>query len=419
MSLNNTLTVRILVFMFAGVVLGLLLRFLSSLGIDSTYSIGKVLVIGGDVFLSLVQMPVVPIVFVAIVCGICSFEKAHAISRMGLRSLFWFVITTASAIFLAVIAANIFNVGSDLHLEAINKITLSYTPSLWQFVHDVVPSNPIKAMVDSNMLQVIAFSVLFGIGINISGEHGRKIASFFYDLNVVGTKYIALLMHLAPYGIFCLMATLLASQGFELIMEMLEYFVAVLLALFLHAAITFSSILYFSKLSPRVFFHKVYSTMLFAFGLSSSNTSIPIMLDTVEHKLGVSKRVASFVVPFGININKNGTAIMQSIATLFIANAYHVNISLVGYAILFFMVVFISLGTVGAPSIGLVTLIVVLKQLGLPIEGMALVIGVDRLLDMVRTSVNVTGNALVACLVGQAEKQLNYEVYYKTESPLI
>ncbi len=404
--------------MFAGFFLGLLVRALLSFGIDISYFLDNVLVIGGDVFLALFQMLVVPMVFVAIVCGICSFERSHAISKMGLKSLFLFIITTTVAILLAIIAAGIFNVGSEMQLETVNKMPLSYMPSLWQFIHDVVPSNPIKAMAESNMLQIISFSVLFGIGINISGEHGKKIAAFFYDLNAVGVKYITLLMYLAPYGVFCLMAVLAASHGFKLIIEMLEYFVAVLLALFLHAAFTFSMMLYFSKLSPKVFFHKIYSTMLFAFGLSSSNASIPISLDAVEHQLGVSKRVASFVIPFGTSINKNGTAIMQSIATLFIANAYHINISLMGYVILFLMIVFISLGTVGAPGVGLVTLIVVLKQLGLPIEGMALVIGIDRLLDMVRTAVNVTGNAMVACLVGQSEKQLNHEVYHKIEASI-
>ena len=411
--MNNNLTVKILIFMVAGVVFGLAMKFLSSFGMPGTYFINNVLQLGGKAFISLMQMLVVPIVFVSIVHGITSFEGFGAVGRVGFKSVQWFLITTISATLLALIVANIFSLGSDLYLDVAAKgnIVQNGTPSLWQFVSNIIPDNPIKAMAEGNMLQVIVFAILIGIAINASGENGRRIAAFFSDLNAICTKYIMMLMSIAPYGVFCLIAVLFIEQGFELILGMLDYFLAVLSVLLLHALVTFSIILRISNLSPVVFFSKMYSVMLFVFGISSSNATIPIMLDTVERKLGVSKSIASFVIPFGVNVNKNGTAIMQTIAAIFIAHIYHVPISIIGYFTLVAMVILVSIATAGVPGIGMITLVMILKQLGLPVEGIALILGVDRLLDMVRTAVNVAGNSMIACLVAKSEKQIDYRVY--------
>lgn len=412
--MNNALTVKILIFMVLGAVFGLLMKVLLASGVGGAGFINDILTFGGTAFIALFQMLVIPIVFVSIVCGINSLEKTTTIGTIGLKSLGWFVTTTLLASALALLIASVFNLGSNLFIEVASKpglVASNVTPSLWQVMGDIIPHNPFKAMIEANMLQIIVFSILTGIAISIAGESGRRITIFFADLNVIGMKYITMLMRLAPYGVFCLIAVLFTSQGFEVILGILNYFLAVLFGLFVHAVVTFSSILHLAKLSPKIFFQKIYAVMLFAFGVSSSAASIPILLDTVENKLGVSKAIASFVVPLGININKNGTAIMQGIATVFIANVYHVPISFTGYLVLLFMIVLVSIGTSGVPSIGLITLVMILKQFGLPIEGISLIIGVDRLLDMVRTAVNVAGNAMVACLVGQSEKQIDYRLY--------
>jgi Na+/H+-dicarboxylate symporter len=265
------------------------------------------------------------------------------------------------------------------------------------------------------MLQVIVFSLLLGIAINIAGEAGSRVASFFVDLNAVFMKFIMMLMQLAPYGVFCLIAVLFVNQGLDLVLGVLNYFLVVLFVLLLHAVVVYGFLLHAHQLSPKVFFSKIYVMALFAFGVSSSNISIPVALDTVERKLGVGKAVSSFVVPLGVNMNKNGTAIMQAVAAIFIAHAYHIELGLAGTLLLFVMIIFSSIGTAGVPSMGIVTLVMVLKQLGLPTEGIALIIGVDRLLDMARTSVNVVGNAVVACLVAKSEKHLDYSVFRAKE----
>ena len=414
MRIDNALTIRILLFMLIGMFFGMLLNALVVYGIDVD-DINKVLVVAGDVFLSLLEMLVIPVVFVSLVSTICGIGRFYAVSHVRLKVFKWFVITTLCASLIAIFIAGFFRVGSILYLDLASTYSFAndFNLSFWQIIDYMIPHNPIQALAEGNMLQIVVFAVLFGIVINVAGGHGKRIATFFHDLNIIGIRTVALFMRLVPYGVFCLVAVLFAQKGVALILGMLEYFVAVIFVLFLHTILTYSTILSMFRFSPKIFFQKIYSVMLFAFNTSSSSAAMPMMLDTVEHKLGVNRSIASLVVPLGININKNGTAIMQIVATIFIANIYHVQIGLAGYAILTMMVMFMSIGTVGAPGLGLITLIMVLRQLGLPIEGIALVIGVERLLDMVRSSVNVAGNAMVSCLVGKSLRQLDQNVYHK------
>ncbi|EKE00935.1 MAG: hypothetical protein ACD_21C00250G0008 [uncultured bacterium] len=408
---HDDLTIRIVIAMFAGAAFGLVLKFLPGSFVIGTQFINNILALGGNIFISLMKVLVVPIVFVSIVCGVCSLEKITTIGSMGFKAFKWFIITTSIAVLLAIVFAYVFQVGMNLHLTPTPGFKPESIPSLWQLIGDIVPNNPVKAMADANMLQIIVFSLLFGIAINIAGDAGRRVALFFVDLNTVLMKFIMMLMRIAPYGVFCLIAVLFVNQGFDLILGILNYFLAVLVVLCLQTGIVYSLLLRAYHLSPKIFFSKMYTVMLFAFGVSSSNASIPIALDTIERKLGVSNAVASFVVPLGININKNGTAIMQGVAAVFISHAYHLDIGLVGNFILFIMIILSSIGTAGVPGVGMVTLVMILQQLGLPAEGIALIIGVDRLLDMTRTAVNVTGNAIIACLVGRDERQLDYNVF--------
>lgn len=412
--MNNALTAKIIIFMVLGALSGLILKFLLANNIDGAAVINNILILGGNSFLALFQMLVIPIVFVSIVCGINSLKKNSEIGTIGFKAFFWFLLTTIIAALLALLIANIFHLGSNLNLPMepkLGTLNSATTLSLWQIAGEIIPSNPFKAMAEANMLQIIVFSIMVGIALNLSGESGRRVAIFFADLNVIGMKYIMMLMGIAPYGVFCLMAVLFTSQGFGVILGILNYFLAVLFVLFFHTVVTFSTILHLAKLSPKIFFQKIYSVMLFAFGISSSTASIPVLLDTVENRLGVNQAVSSFVIPLGININKNGTAIMQGIATIFIANIYHLPLDFTSHLLLLVMIVLVSIGTSGAPSIGLITLVMILKYFGLPIEGISLIVGVDRLLDMVRTAVNVAGNATIACLIGHKEKQIDYRIY--------
>ena len=397
--------------MLAGAIVGIIIRFL-----PGTIFLSNILTLGGDVFIALMKVLVVPIVLVSIVCGVCSLQNVSAVGSMGFKSLKWFVLTTAVAVVLAIVVAQIFQIGMNLHLPEVPEFKAEPTLSFWQLISDIVPSNPVKAMADANMLQIIIFALLLGVAINIAGEAGRRIAAFFIDFNKVLMKFILMLIRLTPYGVFCLLAVLFANQGFVLILGILNYFLAVLFVLVIYAAVVYSVLLYMHQLSPKIFFQKIYTVVLFAFSVSSSNASIPLALNTVKNKLGVADAITSFVVPLGFNMNKNGTAIMQSIAAVFISHAYNIDLGLMGDFVLFVMVMLGSFGTAGVPGVGIVTLVMILEQLGLPTEGIALIIGIDRLLDMMRTAVNVIGNAVVTCLVGKEEEQLDYSIFQELGS---
>lgn len=411
--MNNSLTVKILAYMSLGVAFGLLLKIPHIANFAITDIVRNFLVLGGKTFLSLVQMVVIPIVIFSIICGICSLEKIDALGRFGLKSFQWFLLITVIAVLLGICGAQFFEIGygsNFVFLDTVKNIKTD-TPSLWKFVGNMIPTNPFKALVEGDMMQIMIFSVLFGIAINISGAYGKRIIQIFSDVNEILIKYILVLMNWAPYGVFCLIAGLFAKQGFGLMQGMLKYFLLMLLLLTFQGGVTYSFILYFSKLSPKIFFKKIYSMMLFAFGVSSSAVSIPVMLDTVENKLGVSKSISTFVIPFGVNFNKGGTAIMLAVATIFISHVYNMPISLSEHFVLIFIVVLVSISTAAVPGIGMFTLVIVLNQFNLPIEGISLVVGIDRLLDMVRTAVNAAGNSMVACLVAQSEGQIDYEVF--------
>jgi Na+/H+-dicarboxylate symporter len=263
------------------------------------------------------------------------------------------------------------------------------------------------------MLQVIVFSILFGLAISrTGGEIGGNMKTFFEHLNEVVLKMMMLLMQLAPYGVFCLLAKLFASIGFSAITDLAKYFFTVLFVLLLHGVLVYGALLkLFTGLNPVTFFKKMWKVAVFGFSTASSNATLPVTMRTVEHDLGVDNKVASFTVPLGATINMDGTAIMQGVATIFIAQVYNVDIGVSGYLMVILTATLASIGTAGVPSVGLVMLAMVLQSVGLPVEGIALIIGVDRLLDMVRTAVNITGDATVSTIVANSENLLDKSRY--------
>lgn len=410
---HNDLTLRILFGMIAGAIVGIILQLFPESWNVNAYITDGILNVGGTIFINFMKMLVVPIVLVSLTCGICSLDDIKRIGSVGWKSLILFIITTVIAIILALIFANLFNLGVGEHLNtAVSNIKPGNVPTLTDMLLNIVPANPIKAMADGDMLQIIVFAVLLGIAINISGNSGKRVVDLLKDFNTVIMRMIMMLMNFAPYGVFCLVAILFAKFGFDVLEGLLDYFLTVLLVLVVHTIFTYGLLLkFFCKLKPAIFFRKMYAVILFAFSTSSSNASIPLTLETTEKKLGVSSVISSFVIPLGINLNKNGTAIMQGVAAIFIANAYGINIGFMGNVIIVITATLASIGTGGVPSVGIMALVVVLKQLGIPIEGIALILGIDRLLDMARTTVNVIGNSVIACVVGKSENELNSEVY--------
>lgn len=369
--------------------------------------------IGGSIFITCLKMLVVPLVFVSLVCGTCSLNDSAKIGRLGLKSIVLYLLTTAIAISLAISIALLISPGEGADLSTNASFESQPAPSFANVIIDMFPSNPIDAMAKGNMLQVIVFSILFGVAMALCGDAGKRMSAFFNDLNEVVMKMVAILMNLAPYGVFCLMAKLFSYIEFSEISKLAKYFFTLLLVLFIHALITYPLLLkLLARLNPVIFFKKMKDNLVFAFSTSSSNATIPVTLNTVSKKLGVDNSIGSFTVPLGATMNMDGTAIMQGVATVFIAQIYAIDLSLADYLAVLLTATLASVGTAGVPGVGLIMLAMVFQQVGLPVEGIALILGVDRLLDMTRTAVNVTGDATVSCIVARSEKALDEKIFY-------
>jgi Na+/H+-dicarboxylate symporter len=418
------LTVRIFIGMISGIIIGALLQWLfddsgdfsfNVLGLQiSTYAllIDGIFNIVGSIFIASLKMLVVPLVFVSLVCGTSSLSDPSKLGRLGGKSVLLYISTTAIAITLAVTFALLVAPGEGLNLTTEAAFVAKEAPSLGQVIINMMPTNPINAMAEGNMLQIIVFAVFFGIAMAMTGDTGKRLTAVFEDFSTVIMKLVTILMNLAPYGVFVLMAKLFATIGFDTIASLLKYFLLVVFVLLLHAFVSYPIILkVLSGLSPVVLIKKMRDAALFAFSTSSSSATLPITMETAIKKLGVKRSVASFTVPLGSTINMDGTAIMQGVATVFIAQVYAVDLSLGDYMMVILTATLASIGTAGVPGVGLIMLAMVLQQVNLPVEGIALIIGVDRLLDMTRTAVNVTGDCMVACIVAKSENELDMDVF--------
>ena len=407
---TSNLTHRILIAMLVGGVLGITINWLGGdSGWVREYLVNGLFDVVGSIFVAALKMLVVPLVFVSLVNGVTNLGDPAALGRLGAKSLGLYVLTTAIAITLALTVAIIVDPGSGLDLSRhVAEFHAQQPPGLGQVLIDMVPSNPVAALAQGKMLQIIVFSLLFGIAITLADEQGQHVLSLFSDLDVVIMKMVDLVMAIAPVGVFALIARTFADQGLDVLMPLASYFLVVTGALALHVLLTYSILLRaIGGLSPLTFIRKMRAPMLFAFSTASSAATIPITLKTVEIRLGVKNAIASFTVPLGATINMDGTAIMQGVATVFIATVYHIDLGMMDYLTVILTATLASIGTAGVPGVGLIMLTMVLHQVGLPVEGIALIIGVDRLLDMMRSAVNIAGDGTVTCLVAKSEGALN------------
>jgi Na+/H+-dicarboxylate symporter len=426
MQKNNkmSLTSRIMLGMVSGIILGLLLQALFSgqkeylipLGLFDfpvkSFIVDGLFHVGGQIFIASLKMLVVPLVFISLVCGTCSLSDPKKLGRLGGKSIALYLVTTAVAITVAITLALIVAPGVGQELPTNASFEASQAPTLAQVIINMFPTNPINAMANGNMLQVIVFALLFGVAMALSGEPGKRVAKVFDDLNVVVLKLVTLLMNLAPYGVFCLMAKLFTTIDVGLIFSLAKYFLVVLVALFIHALVNYSIILkMLTGLNPVMFLTKMKDACMFAFSTSSSSATMPVTLETATKKLGAHNSVASFTIPLGATINMDGTAIMQGVATVFIAQVFAVDLTISDYLMVILTATLASVGTAGVPGVGLIMLAMVLNQVGLPVEGIAIIIGVDRLLDMTRTAVNVTGDCMVTCIVAKSENEFDLDVF--------
>ncbi|EGQ7778493.1 TPA: dicarboxylate/amino acid:cation symporter [Vibrio parahaemolyticus] len=404
-----SLTSRVILGMVAGILTGFAIRTLfADNGFVDAYIVNGLFEVGGQIFVASLKMLVVPLVFVSLVCGTSSLKDLSTLGRMGGKTLAFYIATTAIAITLALTMGTLFQPGAGADLTAASSFKSAEAPSLGQVIIDMFPTNPISAMAEGKTLQVIVFAVLFGVAISAAGKPGERIAAFFSDLNEVIMKLVAILMNLAPYGVFFLMAKLFTGLGLSAIFNLAEYFVVLAGTLLLHGLVTYSLMLKgFTGLSPITFLRKMEDAIMFAFSTASSNATIPVTMETAKHRMGVDNRISSFTVPLGATVNMDGTAIMQGVATAFIAQAFNIDLSMGDYMMVIMTATLASIGTAGVPGVGLVMLAMVLNQVGLPLEGIALIMGVDRLLDMIRTAVNITGDSAVTVIVAKSEGALD------------
>jgi len=407
------LTYRILIGMGAGIVLGILVQNLA--GPDSflaTVIVGDILDVGGRLFIASLQLMVVPLVFVSLVCGSSSLSDGASMGRLGGKTLLLYLSTTAIAISLALSLALIVSPGEGAEGVTPAEYTPKPTPDIKETMVDIFPTNPIAAMAEGKMLQIIVFALLLGIAIARAGDSGARIKGFFQDVNEILMKLITMLIRLAPYGVFCLMGKLFSEVGFGQIIQLGQYFFTVAGTLAIHATVVYPLFLVvLARVSPLTFFTKMREPLLVAFSTSSSGATLPVTLRTVQNRLGVHNEVAAFSVPLGATINMDGTAIMQGVATVFIAQYFQVDLVFTDYLMVVLTATMASIGTAAVPGVGLIMLTMVLTQVGLPVEGIMLIIGVDRLLDMMRTAVNVSGDAMVATTVAHSENQLDRDVF--------
>jgi Na+/H+-dicarboxylate symporter len=410
---TQALTRRIMIGLVSGMALGVILNLVGSDLAFTRFMVDGVFYVVGQIFLASLKLLVVPLVLVSLACGTAALEDVTKLGRIGGKTLALYLLTTAIAISLAIIAAVLLapGAGFELSTEALGY-TANEAPGLAQTLINIFPDNPFHAMSEGRMLQVIVFAVLLGIAMTLSGEAGRDLLRVFESANAVIMKLVFLLMQIAPYGIFCLIAKVFSEQGIDAFEKLAKYFAVVLGVLFVHISVVYPTLLVvLGRLDPLPFFRKLRAPMTVAFSTASSGATMPVTLRTTEERLGADGSIASFTIPLGATINMDGTAIMQGVATVFIAQAYGIQIEPTGYLTIVLTATMASIGTAGVPGVGTIMLAMVLRQMNLPVEGIGLILGVDRLLDMTRTAVNITGDAAISCIVARSEGKLDLEIY--------
>lgn len=401
-------TKAILIALFLGLVVGLTLNLAAPSIFEplNQYAFNPL----GQLFIRLIKMLVVPVVFISIVLGAAGLGDPKQLGRIGLKSISFFLVTTAVAISIAVTFALIIKpgAGGNFKTDGLKYEGAKTETSFVDTLLNIVPDNPAKAMADGNMLQIIAFAALIGLGLAVLGKRVQGVHSLLEQGNELMMYLVNLVMKLAPIGTFGLLASSVGKMGLAGVAAMFKYMIVVMLVLIIHGVFVYGGLLkVLAKESIIRFFKHFGPVMAIGFSTSSSNASLPFAMKTAQEKLGVPKAISSFVQPLGATINMDGTAIMQGVATVFIAQVYGVELTLPQLAMVVLTAVLASIGIAGVPGVGLVMLTMVLNQVNLPVEGIALIIGIDRILDMSRTAVNISGDAICAMIVAKSEEKYN------------
>lgn len=399
------LSVKIIIGLILGIITGLLLNIFASdwFGPIDQYVFTPL----GKIFLNLINMLVVPIVFFSITLGTAGLGDPKKLGRIGVKTITFFLVTTSIAIILAMSLAYLFNPGGVGNFETADlQYEPKEAPPVSETLLNIIPTNPVRAFTEGNMLQIITFSIFVGLGLAMLGDKTKRLYNLFEQGNEIMMFLVNIVMKFAPYGAFGLIATAVGSLGIDAIKSMFIYFFVVAFGLMVHLFVVYGSTVYIlGKMNPIRFFKDFFPAMSVAFSTSSSNATLPVSMNVAQTKLNVPKTISSFVQPLGATINMDGTAIMQGVATIFISQVYGLELTFAQLLTVVLTAVLASIGTAGVPGVGLIMLTMVLNSVSLPVEGIALIIGIDRLLDMARTAVNITGDAACAVIVAKSEEK--------------
>lgn len=402
------LTTKIFIGLALGILFGIILQ--PNPGIADTY-----IKPFGTLFLNLIKLVIVPLVFCSLVVGTCSMDDVRKLGRIGGKTMLYYLLTTAFAVTIGLVLANVTNVGGGFTIPVDANVPIPETPSVIDTLLNIIPANPLKALVDGNMLQVIAFALIVGAGIIGIGEKGKILYNIADSGAEVMYKIIGVIMEYAPIGVFALITPVVAHNGPAVLLPLLSLIIVVYSGCIIHALFTYSSTVYiFSKVTPLQFFKGIAPAMIFAFTTASSSATLPINMKRTEENLGVPKSICSFTLPLGATVNMDGTAIYQGVSAFFIAQVYGINLPISAQLTIILTATLASIGTAGVPGAGMIMLGMVLQSVGLPIEGIALIAGVDRILDMMRTMINITGDSACSVIVAATEGELDRSVFEKT-----
>ncbi|SKA82276.1 dicarboxylate/amino acid:cation symporter [Desulfobaculum bizertense] len=395
------LWMKILIGMIAGVIFGLVAP-TASLWIAPL----------GTLFLRGIKLLIVPLIFATLVSGMTSMKDLRTLGRMSLKTFMIYILTTMCAITIGLMAGLIFEPGAGMHLQVTGVQEAAKHQSLIDTLLNIVPTNPVAAMTNGHILQIICFAILLGISINIAGEKAEPVRKICDGLAETMYAMTNLVLSFAPIGVFALMAKLMTQYGMAAILPLLKVIGLAYGASLIHILLVYGgSIAAVAGLNPLKFFRGILDAQLVAFSTSSSSGTLPATMRCAEENLGVSKPIASFVLPLGATINMDGTAIYQGVCAIFIAQAYGVDLNMTAYMTIILTATLASIGTAGIPGAGLIMLSLILTSTNIPMEGLALIAGIDRILDMARTTVNISGDAMTSLLVAKSEKQLDTSIY--------
>lgn len=397
---------QIFIALTTGLILGVVLN--QSGNADIAASIKPV----GDLFIRGIKMLIVPLIFVSLVTGVASLQDLSTMGRLSLKTFVLYLATTAVAISIGLALAAVFKPGVGIDLGTAAEVTAKAAPSLTETLLGLVPTNPVEAFATANVLQIIVFAVLFGLAIVLAGDAAKPVKSFFDSAAEVMYKLTSIVISFAPYGVFALMTWVAGTYGLDVLAPLAKVIAMVYLGCAIHAIVVYGGMIKFmARLNPVRYFQGTIEPVLVGFTSTSSSGTLPVSMMSVERNLGVSRGVSSFVLPLGATINMDGTALYQGVCAVFIAQAYGVDLNTSQYVTIVLTATLASIGTAGVPGAGLIMLSLVLASVGLPLEGVAIIAGIDRILDMARTALNVAGDCAVACVVARSEGELDQAIY--------